>query len=74
MELFDLDWVRLVLDGPPAEYFLAVLALPVLGIPILLATVFAVVVRYLSAWQGVAIIAAALVLWFITVVIITAGN
>ncbi len=73
MELFDLDWFRLVLDGPGAEYVLAVLALPVLGIPILLATVFAVVMRYLSAWQGVAIIAAALVLWFITVVI-TAGN
>ena len=69
MELLDLNWVRLVLDGPPQSVFLTVFALPVVGVPILGVTLAAYALDYISAKRGVAIIGAFLVLWFATFLI-----
>lgn len=70
MEVLNWSWTRLVLDGPPAEGFLALFALIFLGIPIIFVALFAIGLEYLSARRGIAIIAVVLVLWVITVAII----
>lgn len=70
MELMDLSWLRLVLDGPPAGGMLTLLALPFLGIPLLVVTLIAWGLDAISARKGIALIAGFLVLWFATLQIV----
>lgn len=70
MELLDLNWARLVLDGPPPGVMLTLFALPVLGVPLLGVTLVAYGLDAISARKGVALIAAFLVLWYATLLIV----
>ena len=70
MELLDLNWARLVLDGPPPGVIRTLFALPVLGAPILGVALSAYALEYISAKRGVAIIGAFLVVWFATILIV----
>lgn len=70
MELLDLNWTRLVLDGATGGQILITLALPVLGFPVLIATCAAIVMRKLSIRNGLAILVAALVSWYVTFLVV----
>lgn len=66
MEILDLNWFRLVLDGPSQRFYLWMFSLPVLGIPILVGTVAAVLMDRMRVRTCALTIAAVLVLWFVT--------
>ena len=70
MEVLNWSWARLVLDGAPAEWVLVLFVLPFFGVLVLFVTLFAIGMEYLSARRGIALIAAMLVLWLITFVIV----
>ncbi|MYJ92857.1 MAG: hypothetical protein F4038_07390, partial [Chloroflexi bacterium] len=64
MELLDLNWARLVLDGPPPGVILTLFALPVLGVPLLGVTLIAWGKDAISTRKGIALIAGFLVVWY----------
>ncbi|MCY3558318.1 MAG: hypothetical protein OXH13_06695 [Chloroflexi bacterium] len=71
MEHLDLNSFRLVLDGPPAVFPVAVITLLFLGVPTLVATIGAVVLDFISIRKGVAVIVAWVVLWFVAMLIVS---
>lgn len=70
MEFLDLNWFRLVLDGATGGQVLIRLALPVLGFPVLIATCAAVVMDKLSIRTGIAVLAGALLAWYLTFLVV----
>ena len=70
MELVDLNWVRLVLNGANPAGVLTLYALPFLGIPILVVTLIAWGKDGISARKGIALIAGFLVVWYATLQIV----
>lgn len=70
MELVDLNWARLVLNGANPAGVLTLYALPLLGIPILVVTLIAWGKDAISARKGIALIAGFLVVWYATLLIV----
>ena len=70
MEILDLSWARLVLDGASGAQILVLFALPLLGFLILVGTLAAWAWEALSFRTAVAILVTALLVWFVLFLVV----